>query len=236
MLYNSVGIVCFCEINKEWNVLLVNKRNTYNFSLFVRGQYKNSNNALSKLFNGMTIEEKLDIWFCNYDTLFSKLYCVRPCDIETVRFKNKYNSFARSYRSKFGNIPRKTVEKLLVGSKNQNTFWEIPKGRHKDEETDLECAKREFYEETGVNSLNIKICDTDPIIRYHTTNTANYCMKFYTAIYKYRPIRSFETSYFDLHINAEIVNVAWHKVCDVPLLNVNESNRNAITCAFKNIS
>ncbi len=45
------------------------------------------------------------------------------------------------------------------------TEWGIPKGRKKYGESDLECALREFYEETQINITDIKVLDNiDPVI------------------------------------------------------------------------
>jgi ADP-ribose pyrophosphatase YjhB (NUDIX family) len=43
--------------------------------------------------------------------------------------------------------------KILVVAQRHNT-WSLPKGGVEDGETDLEAAKREIYEESGVKDLN----------------------------------------------------------------------------------
>ena len=50
----------------------------------------------------------------------------------------------------------------LVDSSNtlwNETEWEFPKGRRNNQEKDLECALREFEEETGFSSNNISIIE-----------------------------------------------------------------------------
>lgn len=41
----------------------------------------------------------------------------------------------------------------------KETEWEFPKGRRNYQEKDLDCAIREFEEETGINKYNIKIIE-----------------------------------------------------------------------------
>ena len=39
------------------------------------------------------------------------------------------------------------------------TEWEFPKGRRNQKEKDLDCALREFEEETGIDKIDIKIVE-----------------------------------------------------------------------------
>ena len=56
----------------------------------------------------------------------------------------------------------KIILKNIVENSKTNlleTEWEFPKGRRNHQEKDLECAMREFEEETGYSRENIKIID-----------------------------------------------------------------------------
>ena len=54
-----------------------------------------------------------------------------------------------------------TLDTLIDGAKTQwkETEWEFPKGRRNYQEKDLDCALREFEEETGLSRTNIKIIE-----------------------------------------------------------------------------
>jgi ADP-ribose pyrophosphatase YjhB (NUDIX family) len=52
-----------------------------------------------------------------------------------------------------------TLQTMIDYSDSQwiNNEWEFPKGRKNYKEKDLDCAKREFQEETGISSTNLQI-------------------------------------------------------------------------------
>ena len=54
-----------------------------------------------------------------------------------------------------------TLQKLIDNSttKWKETEWEFPKGRRNYHEKDLDCALREFEEETGLSRKDIKIVE-----------------------------------------------------------------------------
>jgi 8-oxo-dGTP pyrophosphatase MutT (NUDIX family) len=71
-----------------------------------------------------------------------------------------------------------------IKTEYNSTEWEIPKGRKNNNETNLNCAIREFKEETSLssNDYNIISC-LDPIHDiFIGTNNKNYRHVFYTAI------------------------------------------------------
>jgi len=58
----------------------------------------------------------------------------------------------------FGFIPiykDNNVEKFLLVKHSNGDYWAFPKGHKEAQETPLEASKREFFEETGINSLEI---------------------------------------------------------------------------------
>jgi 8-oxo-dGTP pyrophosphatase MutT (NUDIX family) len=54
-----------------------------------------------------------------------------------------------------------TLKQLLENSTTSwnETEWEFPKGRKNYQERDIDCALREFEEETGISKENIKIIE-----------------------------------------------------------------------------
>jgi 8-oxo-dGTP pyrophosphatase MutT (NUDIX family) len=53
------------------------------------------------------------------------------------------------------------LDELLENSKTNwtETEWEFPKGRKNYQERDIDCALREFEEETGISKENINIIE-----------------------------------------------------------------------------
>ena len=54
-----------------------------------------------------------------------------------------------------------TLKDIVEMSKTKwmETEWEFPKGRRNQKEKDLDCALREFEEETGIHQTDIKIVE-----------------------------------------------------------------------------
>jgi 8-oxo-dGTP pyrophosphatase MutT (NUDIX family) len=72
---------------------------------------------------------------------------------------------------------------LIHNSSNNGLLYEIPKGRKTNkEETNLDCAIREFYEETGISYKNYTIDMTiKPIKQCFTSNNVTYHNIYYVA-------------------------------------------------------
>jgi hypothetical protein len=86
----SSGIAC-CRFNKDTNrleVLLVKKRYTYCFVAFVFGQYNNKDEKRLKfLFNGMTLQEKIDILSLRFDMIWYKIWLEFPAISRQPKFE-----------------------------------------------------------------------------------------------------------------------------------------------------
>ena len=71
-------------------------------------------------------------------------------------------------------------------SKWKETEWEFPKGRRNQKEKDLECALREFEEETGISKQHI--CIVENILPFEETfigtNYKSYKHKYFLAFIK----------------------------------------------------
>jgi 8-oxo-dGTP pyrophosphatase MutT (NUDIX family) len=100
----------------------------------------------------MTIEEKQRILTNDFDTLWKNLW---GDDINT-QYRGEEKISREKFESlKYGidvNDNDYSLESLVNESKSQwlETEWGFPKGRRVRTETDLECAIREFGEETNV--------------------------------------------------------------------------------------
>jgi 8-oxo-dGTP pyrophosphatase MutT (NUDIX family) len=79
-----------------------------------------------------------------------------------------------------------TLEDIVKQSTTEwsETEWEFPKGRRNYKENDLECALREFEEETGIASSNLTIIEN--LLPFEEvfigTNHKSYKHKYFLAI------------------------------------------------------
>ena len=137
-------------------ILLVQRRNTIGMIEFLRGKFDILNNEyIIKLFNMMTFDEKRILR--EYDS-FDMIRTI-------IGLKREYN-----YRGEYDEAKRKfnilkqhpsgdQVNILLDKSitKWNSPEWGVPKGRRNHKENDIECAIREFVEETGIIYKNINV-------------------------------------------------------------------------------
>lgn len=148
----SYGILAYKKQNDELKYLLVQRKDTIGYIDFIRGKYPYDNTGmkLKILFSEMTYTEKYRILTLSFDKLWWDLWNDRQSRV----FLNEYTLAKTKY------------EKLdimnLVLDNLENSKWEdsefcIPKGRRNNLENMIECAIREFCEETGYNMHDLKI-------------------------------------------------------------------------------
>lgn len=128
-------------------LLLVNKRYTYAYYAFVCGRYNENNDAeIISMLDRMTVDEKIDILSLNFKQMWYRIWLNsnvgNTSSTSYVNAQNKFNEYVGGDR----------IRSLIRRSRKYATrVWEIPKGRKKTTgECIMDCAIREFYEETGI--------------------------------------------------------------------------------------
>ncbi len=149
---HSAGIVLVKKHEGKVKVLLVSKRITYNYAMFVNARYDPKDRRhIRDLFDGMTFDEKLDILSKNFDQIWYRMWLNNN---RTAQFHIARNRFESVWLVD-GGARLKTV---ISRSRSIERIWEVPKGRKKrPQETELECAIREFTEETGIDSAKYRV-------------------------------------------------------------------------------
>lgn len=259
---NSYGIA-LCRYNKEKNfqseILMIKKRYTYHYFNFVFGHYKKYNNKqLHYLFNNMTFGEKIDILSMRFSNIWYRLWLSDPeknCDIvnsstrrdELRESHNKSDEFKyrnlKCYfrkKSKFEAIflrdGGKRLKRLINNSSNSVTPWEIPKGGMDENELPLECAKREFEEETCIHPDHYTILwNVDPIIVSHKDDDIIYRSIYYVAHLNNNSIWHPKVR-FDTHTQiSEIEEVRWISLEEIKFLNLSNVIKNRLSKNYKKI-
>lgn len=183
----STGIIGFKKIDNEIYFLLIKRKDTIGLTNIVRGDYDDNLSSILNLINIMTINEKKYILNNEFDNLWNKLWGENSND------KNFLDNFLES-RKKFLKIKNIGIEEnnklynlqnIIEQSNTQyiDTEWGFPKGKRELNETNLECAIREFYEETNLqNNIHYKLLDLNPIVEdYVSVNNKKYRHIYYIA-------------------------------------------------------
>lgn len=143
---------------KENRILLVQRKDTMAYVEFLRARYPddtiNKKYYILTLFREMIPEERNKIKSLTFDELWDELW---------INHNSKcYKSEKEDCKKKFYSVDHNWFISMCFFQQNY-TFTEfgIPKGRKNKYESDLECAIREFSEETGYSQLLIEDCFKD---------------------------------------------------------------------------
>ena len=194
--------------------LAVRRRNTLSYVEFIRGKYKYSDiEFLRVLFSRMTLYERNLIKTNPFNILWESLWI-------NDQFKEinrtEYNRASRKYddlkKGVIINSKFVTVDSLLntTTSKYKETEWNFPKGRRNCYEDDIECAEREFQEETNLTAGDYEICNTiPPFVQQHIgSNNVSYKTVYYIALcLTNKPLLIDETNKYQL---GEVSKIGWY--------------------------
>lgn len=163
----------------ELRYLLVQRKDSIGFLDFVRGKYDQKmqrDKVLELLVGEMTLDEKLKLLNCNFDQIWSDMWLNKNSRI----YKYDYEIA----KKKFKNVDiEHMIKSSLEETKWLDTEFSIPKGRKNNQEYTLECAIREFSEETGLKRQNITIINNYKPVEeiFHGSNGVVYKHVYYLA-------------------------------------------------------
>jgi len=146
----SCGIILInnskLPIDSELKVLMVRRKDSMAYTEFLRGKYHLDDiNYLKSLLSNMTNSEHQRI----KTTSFKDLWVLHWGE-ETA---------SKDYEKSLDKFSKLDFNSLLNGiTSYQESEWGFPKGRRSFKESDLECAIREFSEETDISRDDYTIC------------------------------------------------------------------------------
>ena len=212
----SYGVICYKEFgdnnNTDKRIIMIRRKDTIGYVEFLRGKFKVDNDDyIIKLMNLMTKEEKGKILAVfNFEKLRNMLGMTK----KSYMYKNEYESA----KCKFNTLKNKKIEnhsklEYLLKKSNVNwneTEWGIPKGRKHQKESNINCAVREFLEETGLYSTDISLLvNVKPLEELYTSiNNVKYKHVYYIAKFVGEDSKlTFNPS--DKNQMKEISNIKW---------------------------
>ena len=160
----SHGIILFRSSTQGIQYLMIRRKHSFGYIDFIRGKYVHTNlEQLQHIFNEMSNSEREAIRTTDFDTLWKAMW-------GDIQMSNQYKSEELASSKKFdllkGGMMGSYGEFISLNSLIDNTTtnwneteWEFPKGRRNYQEKDLDCALREFEEETGLSKSDIKIVE-----------------------------------------------------------------------------
>jgi 8-oxo-dGTP pyrophosphatase MutT (NUDIX family) len=152
----SFGIICYKIEDNDTKFLMIQRKDSLSFMEFIRGKYDIINlDYIKQLLLNMTISERNMIITCSFDEIWNYLWFQNENSISNKNNKEFYES-----KTKFNTLNDTNFLKnyiLSIKSIFNEQEWGFPKGRRKIKENDLDCAVREFYEETRIINNDIQV-------------------------------------------------------------------------------
>jgi 8-oxo-dGTP pyrophosphatase MutT (NUDIX family) len=240
MIKESYGIA-LCRNNPVQNnrfeILMIKRRVSYQFFNFVVGKYKPANDSdLIRLFSGMSYYEKMDIISLRFDILWHRIWRNNPikkydmkhfyvsdCGEQTDQSKiyhQKRNKFENNFFPDNG----KRLRNLINQSEHSDTLWEIPKGAKHKNESQIEGAVREFFEETNIEESKFRILyDIEPIVNTIIDEGVTYIQYYYIAVPKCN--LNIKINYNNYDQISEIEDIKWVSYEELNFIYLNKNNK-----------
>ena len=180
----SYGIVAFNKSSDEIRYLMIRRKDSFGYIDFIRGKYSPLNVfQIQNCINEMSVDEKERILTTRFEMLWRQMWGHANHNMfrnEEFASEKKFDQIVR------GDNPESITLKDIVqssGTRWKETEWEFPKGRRDGAETDIQCALREFEEETGISSSKLQLIDN--VLPYEETfigtNHKSYKHKYFLA-------------------------------------------------------
>jgi 8-oxo-dGTP pyrophosphatase MutT (NUDIX family) len=192
---------------------MIRRKDSFGYIDFIRGKYSPYNiDHVQKSVDEMSNHEKERILTEPFDDLWKSLWGINT--------GAQYRSEEHASGKKFDQIRNGvhvdgdglvTLADLVSASTTNwpETEWEFPKGRRNFQEKDLDCALREFEEETGIDKTDIVIIENVIPFEemYVGSNHKCYRHKYFLAFMNNdygQPLNRFQT--------AEVSKLEWKSI------------------------
>ena len=184
--------------------LMIQRKDTMGYIDFIRGKYPDDkvekNKLIKILLNEMTEKEKGNLKDKTFDTIWKELWL----NHDSKCFKNEYELAKKKYESL----------DIIELAKSPSTFnfqeFGFPKGRRNMKETNIACAEREFYEETGYDKNSYVFIKNYPTIHeeFVGTNGVQYRHIYYLVKMK-DDITAPRIDHSNIVQTGEVQNIGW---------------------------
>lgn len=222
----SYGIIVYRkdpENVSEYQILMIERKNSISYIEFLRGKYQNIYNIdyIRLLLSRFSNDEKQEILLYPFDELWKKLWI--HTDTINHRIKMEYEKSKKMFESLQRGIIIKnnsiTLRQLIneINTSYLYNEWEIPKGRRKQYENNRDCAIREFNEETNISPDHYKLINNIiPITEeYKGINNVNYKHVYYLG--EMIKDHKLEIDMDNREQYTEIKSIRWLKVSELSM-------------------
>lgn len=177
----------FSQLKQNIKLLLIQRKHSLGFMEFVRGHYKaDKPECVINLYKQMTPQELIKIRTKTFEELWNDIW--NGGIQKGKEFNDSYQKYIHlenemiTYNEKTNNL--KNISEYINPS-YAIPEWGFPKGRRKDNEYNIDCAMREFEEETNIKSNSYEMLDIEPYVEdLIGTDGKKYRHVYYLALLK----------------------------------------------------
>jgi 8-oxo-dGTP pyrophosphatase MutT (NUDIX family) len=223
-----------CSVLPKIKFLMIQRKDTMGYIDFVRGKYpENNKDAKLKLLhiwlNEMTAKEKTTLLTKSFDEIWDMLWV----NHESKCYRNEYHLAKLKFE-------RLDIKSLVAQSHTQFTFQEFsfPKGRRNMRESNIACAEREFYEETGYCKQHYDFIKNYPTIHEEFTGTNGVKYRhIYYLVKMHENIPPPRIDYSNIVQTGEVQNIGWfsYEECMALIRPYDSAKKSAIKNVYNDI-
>ena len=174
----SLGILAFRRLTTGLEWLLIRRRVSIGFIEIMRGKYEIRDlPGIQTLIDQSTLSER--------QMLLTRSFADLWRDLWNGPASRRYQAEFEQSKAKFELLRSRNI--LTACCEASNTMWTepewgFPKGRRSSTETELGCALRETWEETGVRKSDLQILPGAPLLEeYSGSNGIRYRHRYWLA-------------------------------------------------------
>lgn len=180
-------------LRKKLKFLMIRRRNSFSYIEFIRGKYKiddidyilNNLRFMSNYEKKLLLSNSFDENWNYVWNIFNNKNTNKKYSIEYEESKSKFEKIIKGFEVNiYNNKIFINLEYLMnqIDNKYKDTEWGFPKGRKEKDETEKECACREFEEETDFSSYEYETLKMNPINElFMGSNKVKYKHKYFIA-------------------------------------------------------
>ncbi len=227
---------------------MIQRKDSLSFMEFIRGKYDPKDVVyISKLLGHMTVIERQMLLSKTFEDLWNHIWFQKTIQRHTSDFDDARNKFCSLLKGievidASGVTTMYSLSSLITDTRTPFTEpeWGFPKGRRRLREVDVDCAVREFCEETGFVPSDVRICcDIKPFEEvFYGTNAVLYRHVYFIAELVANREREIIIDPANLNQAREVQQVSWFSFDGVlaHIRNHNMERKELFTCANKAVT
>lgn len=216
----SFGIICFRQREKDIEYLMIQRKDSLSFMEFIRGKYRHEQiDYICQLLSCMAQTEREQLRTKTFEELWNIIWYQQTLPRQSAEFHEAKRKFDSLKTGVIVNGTHITLDYLLNISPSPYTEpeWGFPKGRRHLREEDVNCAVREFCEETAFEPSDITlVADLPPFEEiFFGTNNVLYRHVYYVASLKGDQYRTTSVNPKNINQAREVRAISWFKYEDI---------------------